>query len=217
MKIEILLVLSIIVSILGTTIAFLPSSFINNSRDIVHKCKAADTSPSHVFYTSYEKIIRTRSERSTSTIASLIPPMLVDAVYIGVGAVTGAVCRYSIGNVVNRKIAETHPKWSYYQGWHTAGINIVGSFVLGTLAGIPTVDIAAAQDHHHGITARTRLMAGVGFCGSFTTFSTFSVDVVAMLTKGDIARALSYMAVNNIGGVAAAACGFSIARKVFGK
>ena len=151
-----------------------------------------------------------------STIASL-PPMLVDAAYIGVGAVTGAVCRYSIGNVVNRKIAETHPKWSYYQGWHTAGINIVGSFVLGTLAGIPTVDIAAAQDHHHGITARTRLMAGVGFCGSFTTFSTFSVDVVAMLTKGDIARALSYMAVNNIGGVAAAACGFSIARKVFGK
>lgn len=212
MKIEILLVLSIIVSILGTTIAFLPSSFINNSRVIVHKYKAADTSPSHVFYTS-QKIIRTRS---TTAVASL-PPMLVDAAYIGVGAVTGAVCRYSIGNLVNRKIAETHPKWSYYQGWHTAGINIVGSFVLGTLAGIPTVDIAAAQDHHHGITARTRLMAGVGFCGSFTTFSTFSVDVVAMLTKGDIARALSYMAVNNIGGVAAAACGFSIARKVFGK
>ena len=216
MKIEILRVLlSIIVSsILGTAIAFLPSSFIDNSRVIVHKYKAADTSPSHVFYTSHEKIIRTRSERTT--IASL-PPMLVDAAYIGVGAVTGAVCRYSIGNVVNRKIAETHPKWSYYQGWHTAGINIVGSFVLGTLAGIPTVDIAAAQDHHHGITARTRLMAGVGFCGSFTTFSTFSVDVVAMLTKGDIARALSYMAVNNIGGVAAAACGFSIARKIFGK
>lgn len=105
--------------------------------------------------------------------------MLVDAAYIGVGAVTGAICRYQIGNIVTRKIQE-HPRFSSFMGWHTAGINIMGSFVLGTLAGMPTVDPASAHEMK-GITPRARLMAGVGFCGSFTTFSTFSVDVIGML------------------------------------
>ncbi|KAL7535349.1 hypothetical protein ACHAXR_010228, partial [Thalassiosira sp. AJA248-18] len=100
--------------------------------------------------------------------------------------------------------------------WHTAGINILGSFVLGTLAGIPTVDQAASHDHR-GITARTRLMAGVGFCGSFTTFSTFSFDVVGMLSKGEMTRACSYMAVNNVGGVMAAFAGFSMAKKIISR
>eukprot|EP01083_Nonionella_stella_P129666 393442_1 len=142
--------------------------------------------------------------------------MLVDAAYIGVGAVTGAVCRYQIGNIVTRKIAEEHPRFSYFQGWHTAGINILGSFVLGTLAGIPTVDPAASHDHR-GITARTRLLAGVGFCGSFTTFSTFSVDVIGMLGKGEMARAFSYVALNNVGGFMAAFAGFKVANRVIGK
>ena len=71
--------------------------------------------------------------------------------------------------------------------------------------------------NHRGITARTRLMAGVGFCGSFTTFSTFSVDVVGMLGKGEMARAFSYMLLNNAGGAGAAFAGFSIARRLVGK
>ena len=142
--------------------------------------------------------------------------MLVDFAHIGVGAVVGACARYQIGNIVNRKIAESHPRLAYYSGWHTAGINIFGSFVLGSLAGIPTITDAAATDSR-GITARTRLLAGVGFCGSFTTFSTFSVDIVAMLNKGEVARALSYACVNNLGGVCAAFTGFSIARKVLSK
>ena len=116
-------------------------------------------------------------------------------------------------NSVTRRIAEEHPRWL---GWHTAGINIAGSFILGSLAGLPTVDPAASMNHR-GITARTRLMAGVGFCGSFTTFSTFSVDVVGMLGKGEMARAFSYMMLNNAGGVGAAFAGFSIARRLVGK
>ncbi|KAL3794836.1 hypothetical protein ACHAW5_004358 [Stephanodiscus triporus] len=91
----------------------------------------------------------------------------------------------------------------------------MGSFALGFLAGVPTVE---ASHHGHkkwiGISPRTRLMAGVGFCGSFTTFSTFSVDVLGMLNRGDMARAFSYVAVNNVGGIAAAFAGFNFAKRI---
>mmetsp|Transcript_35550 Transcript_35550/g.74944 ORF Transcript_35550/g.74944 Transcript_35550/m.74944 type:complete len:183 (-) Transcript_35550:347-895(-) len=142
---------------------------------------------------------------------SVTNEMLADAACVGVGAVTGAVCRWQIGNVVTRKLQE-YPRLSYFQGWHTAGINILGSFVLGTLAGLPTVDQAAMLDKR-GITARARLMAGVGFCGSFTTFSTYAVDIVGWLNKGEVIRAFSYMALNNGGGVMAAFAGFHMAKR----
>jgi len=141
--------------------------------------------------------------------------LIVDAAFIGVGAITGAVCRWQIGNIVTR-IIEKHPRWLYFLGWHTAGINIVGSFLCGTLAGIPTVDAAASHDQS-GITARTRLMAAVGFCGSFTTFSTYSVDVVGMLGKGEMVRAFSYVTANNVGGILAAFSGFNLAKWILGR
>jgi len=155
---------------------------------------------------------------SDNSSSSNIGMFVVDAACIGVGAVTGAVCRYQIGNIVTRKIQE-RPHLSYFAGWHTAGINIVGSFVLGTLAGMPTVDPAAASslDQRRGITARSRLCMGVGFCGSFTTFSTFSVDVATMLGKGEMTRAFSYLALNNVGGVMAAFAGFNVAKRILSR
>ena len=67
-----------------------------------------------------------------------------------------------------------------------------------------------------GLTQRTKLMLGVGFCGSFTTFSTYSVDILTWLQNGQGNRVLLYVLSNNIGGVAAAAAGFSLVRKIFG-
>ncbi len=61
---------------------------------------------------------------------------------------------------------------------------------------------SAAQLSQIGkITPNSLLLVGTGFCGSFTTFSTFSVDVVALVEKEMFLRAFSVAAATNIFGI----------------
>lgn len=151
--------------------------------------------------------------------------MLGDAAAVGVGAVAGALCRYQIGNIAIRKIAQDTNRLSFLSGWHTAGINVCGSLVLGFLSGVPNASCTTVSNSSSmngdqlfvkGISPRLRLCMGVGFCGSFTTFSTFSVDIIGFLGKGEMVKAFSYIAVNNIGCIGAAYAGFNVARRMFG-
>ena len=163
------------------------------------------------------------------------PPVVADAAAVGVGAVCGALCRHHIGQSLTKKIAKDPKRFGHLTGWHTAGINVLGSFALGGIFATPVVAAAegapaaaskaaaasAAASNKvpknaasFGLTARAKLLAGVGFCGSFTTFSTYSVDIVHMIGRGEAARALGYVAVNNLGGVGAAAAGMLLVRKL---
>ena len=105
----------------------------------------------------------------------------------------------------------------------------------GFLGGLPTVEGKSSK----GITHGTRLLFGVGFCGSFTTYSTYAVDVVGMLSKGEVVRGVSYIALNNgkcsrllvslfhstltpllhhpVGAITAGLLGFKFAAKVLGR
>ena len=149
--------------------------------------------------------------------------MLSDSTAIGLGAVAGALCRYHIGNFANRAIVEHPKRFSSLSGWHTAGINIFGSLIFGFLGGIPdttsiTLSNASSGNNEQlikGISQKTRLFAAIGFCGSFTTFSTYSFDVVGLLGKGETQRAFSYIVANNIGSISAAYVGFKAARRIF--
>jgi CrcB protein len=116
-------------------------------------------------------------------------------------------------------IAKNPKRLEPWQGYHTAGINVVGSFLLGGITGSPVVSTRPSPKTgppSFGLTPRTKLMLGVGFCGSFTTFSTFSVDVANWLAQGQTTKAVAYMVVNNVGGVAAAATGLVLVKKLFG-
>ncbi|CAB9531332.1 Putative fluoride ion transporter CrcB [Seminavis robusta] len=137
-----------------------------------------------------------------------------DAGAVAVGAVFGALSRYQAGEMAAQWIAKDPTKRVPFQGWHTAGINVAGSFALGSLAGIPTKAVTPAVTP--GLSPRTKLMMGVGFCGSFTTFSTFSVDVAKWVTEGQIGKATGYVLTNNVGGIVAAAAGMVIMKKFFG-
>mmetsp|Transcript_23348 Transcript_23348/g.26873 ORF Transcript_23348/g.26873 Transcript_23348/m.26873 type:complete len:169 (-) Transcript_23348:488-994(-) len=165
--------------------------------------------------------------------------MITDAAAVGIGAVFGALTRYQIGKTAGAKIASDPQKYSHLSGWHTTGINIIGSFALGVVGGAEassqssttatnapntpksptnTAQVPSVWKRHLQntltISPRGKLMLGVGFCGSFTTFSTYSLDVVAMIGRNELLKACSYVAANNCGGIMAAAAGFAMVRKI---
>jgi CrcB protein len=82
------------------------------------------------------------------------------------------------------------------------GINIAGSFLLGLLV---------AEDW---FSRDVREALGVGFLGGFTTFSTFSAQVVLDVDAGQPGRAAAYLAASVLGGIAAATCGYVLGRKL---
>ena len=110
------------------------------------------------------------------------------------GGAAGAWCRYAVGHWAAQFHAiQTFP-------WHTFAVNVLGSFVLGLVA----------------VWYRDRpawfLLLGTGFCGGFTTFSTFSVELVTMLAKGRTAAAVAYAAGSVAAGIAGAVVAMRLAR-----
>eukprot|EP00934_Nitzschia_sp_Nitz4_P006954 Nitzschia sp. Nitz4//scaffold113_size70149//39429//39920//NITZ4_005953-RA/size70149-processed-gene-0.74-mRNA-1//-1//CDS//3329533350//6944//frame0 len=157
----------------------------------------------------------------------------VDALALGAGACLGAMSRYQCGKMATDFIATDPQRWGKLAGWHTAGINIGGSFLLGCIAATPTVDSKAINQATQvslqkastnypspamfsGLSPRAKLMLGVGFCGSFTTFSTYSVDVVTWVMEGKNTKAVQYVLTNNVGGLLAAAAGMVLMKRFLG-
>ncbi|MFO0935298.1 MAG: CrcB family protein [Gemmataceae bacterium] len=86
----------------------------------------------------------------------------------------GTLARHGV-NVLFRTL-----KWSDTFPWHTFIINLTGSFLLGTLA-------VALKDRPHLL-----IILGVGFCGGFTTFSSFSLEIAKMIGEQRFAAAGLY-------------------------
>ncbi len=84
--------------------------------------------------------------------------------------------------------------------WSILGVNVAGSLALGVLVGA-------------GAGEQARAIAGVGFLGGFTTFSTFSLQVFAELDGGRPGRALALAGASVVLGVGAAALGYVVASR----
>ena len=95
---------------------------------------------------------------------------------IGVAGGLGAVTRFMIDGVVRSRIGTAFP-------WATVIINILGSGLLGLLIGAGTTGRVPVE---------AGLIAGVGFLGGFTTFSTASVETVRLIQSGRRGLGLAY-------------------------
>ncbi len=115
------------------------------------------------------------------------------ALLVGIGGLAGVMARYGITRLTLHSDALI---------WSTVGINIVGSFLLGLLV----AESWFSRDVREAI--------GVGFLGGFTTFSTFSAQIVLEADAGEPGRAVLYLALSVVGGVAAAAAGFALGRRL---
>jgi CrcB protein len=115
----------------------------------------------------------------------------VTAVYVAIAGAAGVLARYGISR------ATLHTEALL---WSTVGINLAGSFLLGLL----TASGWFSRD------AREAL--GVGFLGGFTTYSTFSVQIVLEVDGGRPTTAIAYLLVTVIGGIACAVAGYALGR-----
>lgn len=114
--------------------------------------------------------------------------------YIAVGGFIGAILRYSISE-----------QWIAMQPLATLWINIIGSFLLALLYSVVTTKMRWHQE--------IRWTFGTGLLGAFTTFSTFSVDLLRYMEQEQYGAALLYMLGNVVGGGFAAMIAIIVVEK----
>jgi len=102
-------------------------------------------------------------------------------VLVFVGGGIGSVLRYGAGRLIPSTLAGTSFPTAILL------INIVASFVLGTVAGW-VIGRSAGEE--------ARLLIGVGFCGGLSTFSSFSYDTVTLIQNGRLGVALLNIGLN---------------------
>lgn len=98
------------------------------------------------------------------------------AAWIAMGGALGTLFRYWINLLVTAYAGEAMP-------WGTFGINISGSFIIGLIAGL------TEPGGRLMLSPELRLFLIVGFCGGYTTFSSFSLQTLALLQAGEPVRA----------------------------
>jgi len=99
---------------------------------------------------------------------------------VAIGGALGSVARYGTGVLVGRM-------WSSSFPLGTMLINIVGSLAMGLFIGFLARTTPSWQSD-------ARLFVAVGILGGFTTFSSFSLDAIAMIERGEWAQAAFYVA-----------------------
>jgi CrcB protein len=116
------------------------------------------------------------------------------AAFVAAGAI-GATTRYLVDTTIAERTAGAFP-------WGTFVINVTGSLLLGFLTGLGL---------YHAFPRTPRVVLGTGFCGAYTTFSTFTFETMRLAENSARTEALLNVLGTIVAGAAAAALGLAIA------
>lgn len=103
---------------------------------------------------------------------------------VGVGGLAGSYLRYLISARVEQYILSSFP-------YGTLTVNIVGCFIIGLLLGL-TARFNLAPEY--------RLLLATGFCGGFTTFSSFSYEGIMLLQDAQFLYGFLYAGLSVLAG-----------------
>jgi len=118
--------------------------------------------------------------------------MIKNLLFVALGGAVGSMGRYLVS-----KYFETHFPWG------TFTVNILGSLLIGILTGI----VAKGS-----LSPEMKLLLVTGFCGGFTTFSTFANETFSMMKAGDALLAAVYIGASVAIGVLAVFLGMQISK-----
>lgn len=121
----------------------------------------------------------------------------MNTLLVFLGAGLGGVLRHGV-NLVALRLGSGFP-------WGTLGINVVGSVLMGLVTGWLAL---------RGGLPQTRLFLATGLLGGFTTFSTFSLEAVTLLERGEWPAALAYVLVSVLAGIGGLALALLVMRQV---
>ncbi len=114
--------------------------------------------------------------------------------FIAAGAAAAPV-RYLLDGAVSDRVEGAFP-------WGTFVVNITGSLLFGFITGL-------ALDH--GFPRTPKIVIGTGFCGAYTTFSTFTFETVRLIEEGAWDEAFRNALGTLVAGTGAAAVGLGLA------
>ena len=110
---------------------------------------------------------------------------MIQVLLVAAGGALGSVGRYFVAGAVERWLGAAIGIGFPYG---TLAVNVIGSAALGLLVGLFTSLFES--------TPEIRLFLVIGILGGFTTFSAFSLDTIALFEKGEVGRAVLYIALS---------------------
>ncbi len=124
--------------------------------------------------------------------------MLKNILLVGLGGCIGSILRYAVS-----LLATEHFATKSLFPWGTFIVNVVGCLIIGMLWGI--------LDTYDWLTNELRLLLMVGFCGGFTTFSSYAMDG-HVVGKESVFMSLIYLAISLILGLFCVYAGYLLIR-----
>jgi len=118
---------------------------------------------------------------------------------VALGGAVGSCARYAVGGFAARSLPLGFP-------WGTFLVNVAGSFVMGL--------VVAATMERFAVDPKWRLLLAVGFCGGFTTFSTFAFETDRLLEAREFGVAAANFLGSGVAGLVAIRLGTAAARWV---